>query len=287
VVSALDAERAARAAALLSRLPVGRSCGLTPALATDAAALVVGRRPAPRIAVSGPSPAAGRLLTWLQEQVEHLPRSPGDPAPVCSDRPAGSHLLLFAVPDLPSEPDAGALAAAGPALAVLGGPHPPRGVAVVTAADDWDGVGLDVVAGWHRRWLRPWWGPAAAGLPVHAVVLDQYRDRHRDRYPESGLPALLRDTVPPASAVAALTTARLRSALQELRLACADQQQHDAGPPPPDPELRAALWRRLDAVAAGPPALRAIRHLDAALRGCAHPTTVPTTTVPTTAEERP
>jgi hypothetical protein len=285
VSSPARAVQAARAATLLSRLPLAQACGLSPSLAADAALLAAGDRPALRCAVSGPSPASARLLTWLQEELEQLPRSPDEPLPACSDRPGDSHLILFAVPDLPSAPDAEALAAAGPALSVLGAPHPPHGVAVVTAEDDWDGVGLDAVAGWHRRWVQPWWGTSAAGLPVHAVVLDRHRDRHR----ESGLPALLRDAVLPvlsrrACVVAQLTTARLRSSLQELRLTCREQEREQEfdPPPPPGATLRASLWQRLDAVAAEPLALRAVRHLDAALRDCAHPTTVPWTP----AEER-
>ncbi|MFD0345755.1 hypothetical protein ACFQ0M_05965 [Kitasatospora aburaviensis] len=89
----------------------------------------------------------------------------------------------------------------------------------MTAAHDWHGVGLSAVAGWHRRWRHEWWGPAAAALPVYAVVPDWWaRDRAL-----SGLETLLQQVVRPAvdgarGAVTALTLARLTSAFQEVRL---------------------------------------------------------------------
>ncbi|MGW4894006.1 hypothetical protein ACWEQL_17310 [Kitasatospora sp. NPDC004240] len=272
----------ARAARLLSGLPLGRACGLDPGLADDAALLAAGAVPRLRIAVAGP--AAGPVRAWLETVLADT-----EPAPECAAGPAGCHLLLFAVADRSGPPDEEERRAAAPVTAALAATRAPRAVMVVTTPHDWHGVGLSAVAGWHRQRLREWWGPAAAALPVYAVVPDWWAEDPA----YSGLESLLHQVVRPAvegarGVVTALTLTRLTSAFQEVRLegraqAAALGWALDAcglprppgRPEPPDLTRRAELWHRLDVYAAAPPARRAARRLRTAARarpGAPHPT---------------
>ncbi|GAA1232841.1 hypothetical protein GCM10009665_23870 [Kitasatospora nipponensis] len=269
-MSAAVAPSTARAVRALAALPWARSCGLTELLCRDAESLARGELPALRVAVCG-SAGAGELLAWLHAE---LAGPVGRPAAVrveCSREAVDSHLLLLVVPDLPAATDP---APQTEVLDVLGSAHPPTATVVVDAPDDWAGAGLATVAGWHRRHPGH---PGPAGLPVHAVVLGWRRSRPA----ACGLPELWRRSVLPVLADApellpALTRARLRCALQELRLAARGLAAEaglalDPGgrpvpaadlDPPADPASRAVLWQRLDALATGPLALRAVRQLD-------------------------
>ncbi|MFD0345754.1 hypothetical protein ACFQ0M_05960 [Kitasatospora aburaviensis] len=131
----------ARAAGLLSGLPLGRACGLDPDLARDAALLAAGTVPRLRIAVAGP--AAGPVRAWLEGELttpdapggtpanhdpdatngtDHPDATGGPSVPDCSADPAGSHLLLFAVADRSGPPDGPERRAAEPATAALARP---------------------------------------------------------------------------------------------------------------------------------------------------------------------
>lgn len=243
-----------RAVTALAELPLARACGLSPALAEDLTALAVGRAPRLRVALSGPEPAVRSLAAALHRGL------PSDFVRLDA-RPVDGHLLLQVVRDRRTPSVAGP---GGPepdlpdaqVSELLGRPGAPRPLAIVVAQDDWDGLGLDSVAGWNAdrlwSWPRPW-----RSVAVRAVVPGWARTRPQ----RAGLDVLLREELIPAlygrhALTAALTRTRLARALGFL-----DATARYVTAAEPTAVAAADAWLRVEARAAGPPARRLSRLL--------------------------
>ena len=219
-------DRLLRAVTALAELPLARACGLGPALAEDVTALAAGRTPRLRVALSGPEPAVRPLAAALHRAL------PSD-AVRLDARPVDGHLLLLVVPDERTPPPA------GPGGPEPDGPEPglsellvrpgaPRASVVVVAEDDWEGLGLDSVAGWHGdrlwSWPKPW-----HTVSVRAVVPRWALTRPQ----RAGLDVLLREELTPAldgrhALTAELTRIRLTRALRLLDATAQDVTAQDA-----------------------------------------------------------
>jgi hypothetical protein len=258
-------DRLLRAVTALAELPLARACGLGPALAEDVTALAAGRTPRLRVALSGPEPAVRPLAAALHRAL------PSD-AVRLDARPVDGHLLLLVVPDERTPPPA------GPGGPEPDGPEPglsellvrpgaPRASVVVVAEDDWEGLGLDSVAGWHGdrlwSWPKPW-----HTVSVRAVVPRWALTRPQ----RAGLEVLLREELTPAldgrhALTAELTRIRLTRALRLLDataqdVTAQDMTARDATADGPAVVAPADAWLRVQARAGGPPARRLSRLLD-------------------------
>lgn len=247
--------RLLRAVTALAELPLARACGLGPALAEDLAALAEGQTPRLRVALSGPEPAVRPLAAALHR---------GLPSDVLrlDARPVEAHLLLQVVRDerAPSVAGPGGHEPEVPDThlsELLVRPGAPRASVIVVAEDDWDGLGLDSVAGWNAdrlwSWPRPW-----HALAVRAVVPRWALTRPQ----RAGLDVLLREVLIPAldgrhALTASLTRTRLTRALQFL-----DATARDVTAAEPAAVAAADAWLRVQARAGGPPARRLSRLLD-------------------------
>ncbi|MCF1648621.1 hypothetical protein [Streptomyces indiaensis] len=258
MASRSGADRSGRllnAVSALAELPLARACGLSPALAEDLTVLAAGHAPRLRVALSGPEPAIRPLAAALHRGL------PPDVVRLDA-RPVDGHLLLHVVRDerTPSVAGAGGGDSDVPDAhlsEVLVRPGAPRASVVVVAEDDWDGLGLDSVAGWNAdrlwSWPRPWHTVAVrAVVPRWALTRPQ----------RAGLDVLLREELVPAldgrhALTAAVTRTRLARALRLL-----DATARDVTAAEPAAVTAADSWLRLQARAGGRPARRLSRLLD-------------------------